>query len=85
MAGALRGSRTPWALGLVGLVRNRIGVGRLQGIDVYGPPGREPATDVVELFRQLGIALRFSGRPDLRSFPTDAAWRGNLATGGAVS
>jgi len=85
VAGALGGSRTPWAVGLSALLRKRIGLARLTGVEVYGPPGRDPSLEARQLFLQLGVPLSSRGQRDFGNRPADAPQLGNLATGGAVS
>jgi len=57
--GALQGSRLPWFAVTRRLLRHRLGLGRLSGIEVHAgyEPGGLPA-----LFRQLGLDLTLVGQ-----------------------
>lgn len=58
--GALHGSRAPWFSLTRWRLRNRLGLGRLQAIDVH--PGREPRR-APALFHQFGVTLNHIGQP----------------------
>jgi len=79
VAEALSNPRTPWSIATLGLVRRKLGLSRLDGVEAHPATRREPSAETARLFAGLGVPLSGHRPSRVRSGPRTAGEPARIA------